>query len=74
MLGDQVRVVDGIFFGLYGKVITYTEAEVIRKVSGGQPPPGTSRNYKPICVLLTVFGRLSPVYFEDWQLEVVERV
>jgi transcription antitermination factor NusG len=72
LIGGQVRVVDGIFLGMQGKVITYSEAEAIRQISGGQHLV-QSPNYKPICVLLTVFGRQVPVYFEDWQLEVIER-
>jgi transcription antitermination factor NusG len=65
--GDDVRVIDGIFAGRRGKVLTPEEARELRERNGGEDCrydviPGR------VWVALPVFERSVPVMLEPFQI------
>jgi transcription antitermination factor NusG len=66
--GDWAAVIDGTFAGHAGEVVSFAQARSLWGKAGGEQPP-----LKPatgsVWVVLTIFGRRTPVSFAASQLQ-----
>ena len=66
--GNTVKVIDGTFVGMAGRVVSPEEAKTVQQTHGGQ----TSVFQRPaglVWVVLTIFGSPVSVLLEPFQLQ-----